>query len=76
MTTRINRGLRPLFWTTAATLIAAEGLAFWVVCSHQMDRAAARRLEVQVTQVAFNDCLAYVPKSTIASCRRQVTARP
>ena len=76
MSTRAVRGLRPLFWTTATTLIVAEGLAFWVLCSHQVDRAAARRLELQVTQVAFNDCLAYVPKSTIASCRRQVSARP
>ncbi len=68
-------GSRPLFWTTALTLIAAESLAFWLVCSHQVDRAEARRLASQVTQVAFSDCLAYVQGSTIASCNRQVGRR-
>ncbi len=68
-------GLRPLFWTLATTLVAGEVLAFWVVCSHQMDRAEARRLEVRVSQVAFSDCLEYVQGSTIASCARQVTRR-
>lgn len=65
---------RPMLWTAGLTLIAAEGLAFWLLCDHQMDKAQARRTESQAVQLAFGDCLAYVEGSTIASCRRQVMA--
>ena len=67
-------GSRPLFWTLGASLIAAEGLAFWLVCDHQMDRAQARRTQTQAVQLAFGDCLEYVGGSTIASCSRWIIA--
>ncbi len=65
---------RPLFWTLGLSLVAVEGLAFWLVCDHQVDRAQARRVQSQAEQLAFGDCLAYVDGSTIASCSRGIIA--
>lgn len=67
-------GSRRLFWTLGLSLIAVEGLAFWLVCDHQVDRAQARRVQSQAEQLAFGDCLAYVDGSTIASCSRGIIA--
>ncbi len=66
---------RPLFWTIGLTLVAGEVLAFWIVCSHQVQLAQARRTATQVTRMALNDCLEYVQGSTIASCQRHVGGR-
>ncbi len=65
---------RPLLWTLGLSLVALEGLAFWLLCDHQVDRAQARLTQAQAVQVAFGDCLAYVDGSTIASCSRRVIA--
>mgnify|MGYP000449765047 CR=1 FL=1 len=65
---------RPFFWTMGVSLIAAEGLAFWLLCAHQMDRQQARRTEALAVQMAFGDCLEYVDRSTIASCSRRIIA--
>ena len=65
---------RPLFWTLGACLIAAEGLAFWLLCDHQVDKAQVRQTQVQAEQMAFGDCLEYVDGSTIASCSRRIIA--
>lgn len=66
--------MRPLFWTIALTLIVAQTLAFWLVCSYQVQRAQARQTTSQVVQTAFSECLEYVQGSTIASCQRRVAA--
>lgn len=65
---------RPLLWTAGLSLIAAEGLAFWLLCDHQMDKAQARRAGSQAEQLAFGDCLEFVDGSTIASCSRRIIA--
>ncbi len=44
--------------------------AFWLLCSHQVRRAEARRDEAAIQQMALTDCLQYIPGSTIASCSR------
>ena len=44
---------RPLFWTLGLSLVAVEGLAFWLVCDHQVDRAQARRVQSQAEQLAY-----------------------
>jgi len=51
---------------------AAQLAAFWLVCSHQVRKAEARRNEVMVQQMALTDCLQYIPGSTIASCATQM----
>lgn len=57
-----------LFWMTLGALAAAQLFAFWLLCSHQVRKAEARRSELQVQQMALADCLQYIPGATIASC--------
>ncbi|MEJ7929247.1 hypothetical protein WG922_04600 [Ramlibacter sp. AN1015] len=50
------------------TLAVLLGLAFYLVVSHQVRKAEARRTAAQVQQTAFSDCLQYVVGSTIGTC--------
>ena len=59
-----------LFWTIVLGVVAAQLMAFWLLCSHQVRKAEARRNEAVVQQMALSDCLQYIPGSTIASCTR------
>lgn len=69
-------------WVLLGALAAAQLFAFWLLCSHQVRKAEARRNESVVQQMALSDCLRYIPGSTIASCNarggdvRQASARP
>ena len=65
-----------LFWVILGTLAAAQLIAFWLLCSHQVRKAEARNTAIMVQQMALSDCLQYIPGSTIASCNsRLVTQR-
>ncbi len=64
--------MRPLFWTTAVTLLAGETLALYLLCAEQVHRAEARRQLMQAQARAFSDCPAYVDGSTIGSCTRAI----
>jgi hypothetical protein len=55
-------------WVLLAALAAAQLFALWLLCSHQVRKAEARRNESVVQQMALSDCLRYIPGSTIASC--------
>jgi hypothetical protein len=57
-----------MLWMLLAAIAAGQLFAFWLVCSHQVRKAEARRDEVMVQQMALTDCLQYIPGSTIASC--------
>lgn len=59
-------------WVFLGMIAAAQLAAFWLVCSHQVRKAEARRNEVMVQQMALTDCLQYIPGSTIASCASQM----
>jgi hypothetical protein len=59
-------------WVLLALAVGVQLAAFWLVCSHQVRKAEARRNEVMVQQMALSDCLQYVPGSTIASCASQM----
>ena len=65
-----------ILWVLLALIAAAQLAAFWLVCSHQVRRAEARRNEVMVQQMALTDCLQYIPGSTIASCASQMGIPP
>jgi hypothetical protein len=56
------------FWLLLGAVAAAQLMALWLLCSHQMRRAEARHNEMTVQQMALADCLQYIPGSTIASC--------
>jgi hypothetical protein len=66
-----------MFWALLAAVAAGQLFAFWLLCSHQVRKAEARRDEVVVQQMALTDCLQYIPGSTIASCsaRNDVAAQ-
>jgi hypothetical protein len=58
----------PAFWLVLMAVAAAQLLAFFLLCSHQVRKAEARRAEVLVQSMAQHDCLQYLSGSTIASC--------
>lgn len=60
------------WWLLLAGIAAAQLFAFWLVCSHQVRVAEARRDEAQMQQMVLSDCLQYIPGSTIASCTTQM----
>ena len=64
------------WWFFLAVIAAAQLSAFWLVCSHQVRKAEARRNEVMVQQMALSDCLQYIPSSTIASCASEMGIDP
>jgi hypothetical protein len=63
-----------LFWLALGALAAAQLVAFWLLCSHQVRKAEARHAAAQVQQLALADCLQYVPGATIASCSARMPA--
>ena len=67
-----------MLWVLCGAIAAGQLFAFWLLCSHQVRKAEARRNEVVVQQMALSDCLQYIPGSTIASCsaRNDMGAQP
>ena len=61
-----------LLWPVLATLVAAQLLAFWMLCSHQVRKAEVRDATLQVQRVAVADCLRYIPRATLNSCANRV----
>jgi hypothetical protein len=60
------------FWLLLGAVAAAQLMALWLLCSHQMRRAEARHNEMTVQQMALADCLQFIPGSTIASCANRI----
>ena len=63
-----------IFWAVIATLVLAQLVAFWMLCSQQVSKAAVRDAGLQVERSAIADCLRHVPDATRNSCARQVAA--
>src|SRR5512133_1525245 len=61
-----------LLWPVLVTIVAAQLLAFWMLCSHQVRKAEVRDATVQVQRVAVADCLRYIPRATLNSCASRV----
>lgn len=59
-------------------LVAAQLLAFYMLCSHQVRKQQARQTAAEVERMAVSDCLQYLTNSTIASCagRPAAAAQP
>lgn len=64
-----------LFWVVLGAVAAAQLIAFWLLCSHQVRKAEARNNAIMVQQLALQDCLQYIPGSTIASCSNRLGAQ-
>jgi hypothetical protein len=63
-----------VFWLALGSLVVVQLVAMWLLCSHQVRVAEARRAETQVQAMALSDCLEYIPGSTIASCTGHMAA--
>lgn len=60
------------FWLVFGSLIMAQLVALWVLCSHQVRIAEARQNQRTVQQLALADCLQYIPGATIATCNSRI----
>lgn len=67
-----NRAL----WLVLAAVVATQLLALFLLCSHQVRKAEARRAAWQAQQMAASDCLQYVAGATIAGCAPSAFADP
>jgi tellurite resistance protein len=63
-----------LVWLGIAVLALVQVVAFYRVCSGQVQRAHARDTAALQQRNALTDCLDYEHNSTISSCARQARA--
>lgn len=60
-----------LVWAAIAVLVLVQVVAFYRLCTGQVERARAREAIVLEQRNMLTDCLDSVHKSTISSCSRQ-----
>jgi hypothetical protein len=60
-----------LFLGAVVAVVLAQIAGFYLVVNGQVQKKQARETEIQMQRMAVNDCLQFVPKSTIGSCVRQ-----
>ena len=58
----------PVFWLVLIAVLAAQLLAFYLLCSHQVRKAEVRRAQAEVERMAHSDCLQYLANATIGHC--------
>ena len=56
------------FWIVVGGVVAAQLVALWMLCNHQVRKAETRQAQQLVQQLALADCLRYVPGATVGSC--------
>ncbi|MDB5947567.1 MAG: hypothetical protein JWQ33_2593 [Ramlibacter sp.] len=60
-----------LVWAGVAVLALLQVVAFYRLCTGQVERARARETVALEQRNALTDCLDYLHQSTISSCARQ-----
>ncbi len=65
-----------LFWAAVGLGGCALLMAFWLLCTQQVRQADARHAATRMHQVALADCLVYVPRSTLGSCKAALGRAP
>lgn len=60
-----------LVWAGIAVLVLIQVVAFYRLCTGQIERAHARETVAVEQRNALTDCLDYLHKSTISICARQ-----
>jgi hypothetical protein len=60
-----------LVWATVAVLALVQVVAFYRLCTGQVERARARETVALDQRNALTDCLDSLHRSTISSCTRQ-----
>jgi hypothetical protein len=64
-----------LVWAGIAFLALVQLVAFYQLCTAQVQRAQARETVAVEQRNALTDCLDYLHRSTISSCARQAASR-
>ena len=64
----------PLFWAIAASLLAGQLAAFWMLCSHQVRTAQVRVATLQVERKAVADCVRGDAGTTLNRCATRATS--
>lgn len=61
------------FWAAVSVLLVGQLIAFWTLCTQQVQRAEERHATAQVQTRAVADCMHRVPNATLVACMRMVT---
>lgn len=61
------------FWAAVSVLLVGQLIAFWTLCTQQVQRAQERHASAQVQTLAVADCMHSVPNATLVSCMQRVT---
>jgi hypothetical protein len=64
-----------LVWAGIAVLALVQLVAFYRLCTSQVERAHVRETVAVEQRNALTDCLDYLHRSTISSCARQAASR-
>lgn len=56
------------FWLLASAMMVGQLLAFWLLCSHQVQRAQVREASLQAQRRALAECLRSIRGATRSSC--------
>jgi hypothetical protein len=63
-----------VFWLIVVTLMLAQIVAFWMLCTQQVRKAQARDASWQVERMAMADCLRSIPKASLTSCASRIAS--
>jgi hypothetical protein len=63
------------FWAAAVTLLVAQLVAFWMLCSNQVRQAELRDASLQVERTAIADCLRHAPDASLRTCAVRVAGK-
>ncbi len=64
-----------LAWAGVAVLALIQVVAFYHLCTSQLDRAKARETVAVEQRNSLTDCLDYMDGSTISSCSRRAVSQ-
>jgi hypothetical protein len=63
------------FWGVIMTLLLAQVVALWMLCSNQVRQAELRNASMRVERTAVVDCLRTVPDATLRTCAVRVAGK-
>ena len=66
----------PMFWVVLGGMIVVQLMAFWLLCSLQVDKAEARDFDTHLQKIALADCLQNIPGATLATCDGRADGGP
>lgn len=64
--------LAKLFWAVVSVLVLGQLVAFYMLCSQQVQKGQTRDSNVQTERIAIASCLQQSPQATLSSCAARV----